>query len=177
MRSFLPAATICLAIAGVSLTACDPIDVPASPAPSASQTATPNAEQRFSVQLGQKVTYPDGTAVTVASLGVFKPSDSTFISVPAARYVLLQVTLTNGSGKAFDADSTLVNATVNGAEVESLYDSSQGVMGTPSISVQPGKSVTFKVALGAPAAKADLQVDVQPNFLVNRQAAVFTGNV
>ncbi len=114
--------------------------------------------------------------MTVSELEAYRPSSSAATSRTAARYVSMTVTLTNGSDKNVEATGTTLVATAGGAPAEQVFDSAKGVLGSPTSTVLPGKSVTYTVAFGMlTKEQTDLQVEVRPGFGFGYQPAIFTG--
>jgi hypothetical protein len=153
------------------------VAAPAAPADPASGNDPAGQEQSTTGEFGQKITWPDGVAVSVSKPEPYKPSGSAAAG-PAARFVSMKVTLTNGSDKDLAATGTTLSATANGTPAEQVFDSAKGLNGSPNSTVLPGKSVTFTIAFGLPSkSAADLQVELRPGFGIGYQPAIFTGQV
>lgn len=115
--------------------------------------------------------------ITLGAPAPYTPSPSAFIpSGTAARAVVLDVTIVvpTGLGKAFPAMLLTTQATVGAAQAQSIEDVGNGV-GTPTASVLPGKSLTWKVAFAVPAAPSDFTVQV--STAIGGQPVFFTGKV
>lgn len=87
----------------------------------------------------------------------------------------LTVKLTNGSQEPVDMTMVMVSAMFNGAPADEVFDSANGYGGSPSTSVLPGKSATYKVALQVANGPGELQVELTPGF--GTETAFFTGNL
>ncbi len=145
-------------------------------APSAPAGDTTGAAASAPGAFGQTYTWPDGLAVTVSELEAYRPSSTAATGQTAARYVSMTVTLTNGSDKNVEATGTTLVATAGGTPAEQVFDSAEGVAGSPTSTVLPGKSLTYTVAFGVPTEEqTDLQVEVRPGFGLGYQPAIFTG--
>lgn len=157
------------AVKGAAPTAAAPA-VPGAPADTGSDAASTTGG------FGQRITWPDGVAVTVSQPKAYRPSSSAATSQSAARYVSMTVTLTNGSDKNVEATGTALAVTANGTPADEVFDSVKGIGGSPTSTVLPGKSITYTVAFGVPTKEqTELQVDVRPSFGFGYQPAVFTG--
>jgi hypothetical protein len=164
---------------GNSLKGAEPsVAAPAVAADPASGNDPASSEQSTTGAFGQKITWPDGVAVSVSKPEPYKPSSSAATGPGAARFVSMKVTMTNGSAKDLSASGIVLSATANGSPAEQVYDSAKGLNSSPSSTVLPGKSVTFTVAFGLSSKDpADIQVELQPGFGVGYQPAIFTGQV
>lgn len=142
------------------------IEDPTTESDSASPSPTEAAPQKF----GTRFTYEDGLVVSVARPVIFHPSEYA-AKEKAHAYVVLKVTVINGTGKRYDP--SVFNTSVQSSNVEgsSVYDSENGLEGAPSTSVLPGRETTFKVAFGVADPK-DLVVEVTPGF--EYEASIFT---
>ena len=150
------------------------VAAPAVAADPASGNDPASSEQSTTGAFGQKITWPDGVAVSVSKPEPYKPSSSAATGPGAARFVSMKVTMTNGSAKDLSASGIVLSATANGSPAEQVYDSARA-NSSPS---SPGKSVTFTVAFGLSSKDpADIQVELQPGFGVGYQPAIFTGQV
>ena len=125
--------------------------------------ATTDAPVRADIgKFGQVYTWTDGLEVTVAPGVAFTPSEYAS-AAPAAAYLSFAITVTNGSTKNYDP--TLFNATAQsaGKEAESIYDSDNGLTGSPTTSVLAGRDATFNVGFGV-TDPTDVVLEVSPGF-------------
>jgi hypothetical protein len=143
---------------------------PAAGAPSAGAAPATTA-----VGFGQTFTYSDGLAVTVAPPTAFRAS-STAAGDTNPHAFSTTVRVTNNTGTAFDPTLLTVSMTTDGAPASSIVDSARGINGfAPQNQLQPGRSMTYKVAFSTTANTGEAQVDVVPSF--QHEHAVFTGTL
>jgi hypothetical protein len=121
---------------------------------------------------GQRVTFDDGVAVELTAPQAFQPSRSA-AGADRDRAVTAEVTVVNGSGQPLDAVMVMVRATHGGREAPQIFDSAKGIGGAALGTVLPGKTITFPVAFSVGEGPAELQVEVNPNFLGD--PAIFIG--
>lgn len=134
---------------------------------SAEPSATPAANPRF----GETFRFVNGLAVMVGTPQPFTPSETAAVQQKAPAYLSFPVTVVNGSSTNYDP--ALFNATVQSANVEGaqVFDSAQGVNGSPSTTVLPGRESAFRVVFGV-TDPADLVLEVTPSF--EYDPAIFT---
>ena len=97
--------------------------------------------------IGETYSWDDGLAATVTTPQEFTPSEGNEIA-GTTTYVRFTITLTNNAGAEFD--STLASESVQsgGREAEYLIDSANGFIGSPTVTVLPGRSVSYDVGYG-----------------------------
>lgn len=108
-------------------------------------------------------TYPweDGLSVSVGTPSPFTPSE-TAAAEPAAAYVTFPVTITNNSPEIFDPGLFVVTAQSGATEADEIFDSANGVGGTPSTDLLPGRQATFDIAFGMDD-PADVVMEINPS--------------
>ena len=115
-----------------------------SASPSAARTRAPNPS------FGQAYTYDDGLKVEVSRPQTFSPSDSAVATKQWPAYVSFTVTLTNGTGKNYDPTLFSTSLQSGSAEGEQVFDSAQGIDGSPTTPLLPGRQARFTLAYGVP---------------------------
>jgi hypothetical protein len=138
------------------------------------QQASNDAAQH--IPFGQSFTYEDGTVVTIAAPTSYQPSSTALVGSGAARAVAMKVTVTNGTVKPLSLALVSIQATAGEQAVEQVFDSAQGIGGTPSQTLPSGKRQTFTVVFGLPPGPTELRVEVHPG-LFNYQPVFFTGQM
>lgn len=139
-----------------------------SASPSSSEAPPPAPNPTF----GRTFTYEDGLSVTVSAPQPYEPSEYAYVGEPApAAFVAFDVTIVNGTADNYEP--AMFNATMQSGNVESsqVFDSEQGMNGSPSTVLLPGREAVFRMAFGA-ADPADLVLQVTPGF--EYDAAIFT---
>lgn len=147
----------------------------APPEPTPTPTPTPTVA---TATIGKTFTYTDGLEVKVSSAVRFTPSDTSAGAQPGQAGVLVTVSVTNGTGAAFDLTLVQVNfyAGAAGNQGTSVYDSAQDLGTGLSGSIPPGHTATAKYAFAAaPADLGNVVVQVKPDF--NHNPASFEGSV
>lgn len=124
------------------------------------------------IAFGETFAYDDGLEVTVGELGAFEPSEWAWGE--GEEYVVVTVTITNGTGEVFDPSGFSTTASSAGREAEEVWDTDSGIEGAPQTSLQPGKSVSFEVAYGVDDA-ADVTLDVSPDWFEHDTFTATTG--
>jgi hypothetical protein len=108
------------------------------------------------------MTYDDGLGVKVSDLTDFAPSESAaFDEAPA--YLQVTVTITNNTGTDFDPSGFYATASSGGVEAPEIFDSENGIDGSPTTTVIPGKSVSFPIAFSVQD-PADFLLEITPSF-------------
>lgn len=114
--------------------------------------------------------------VTIGVPAPFKPSESAFSPDHAPRAVVMDVTVANVAGApAVPAMAISVQATAGASQAQEIVDVGNGVGGSPTANILPGKSLTWKVAFGVPAGPTEFTVQV--STIVGGQTVYFTGKV
>ena len=144
-----------------------------SPAQAASQTSeapageeptetTPTSEAPDAAEkFGSTATWPDGVSLTVSQPKPFKPSQFAAGVESAKKFVVVDVTLKNGSKAPVESSLAFLRATSGDAEAEGVFDSEKGIE-MPSSRVMPGKSLKWRQAFGQPG--SDIAITADWNF-------------
>ncbi|UZJ23750.1 hypothetical protein RHODO2019_11085 [Rhodococcus antarcticus] len=142
---------------------------PADGSSQAAATATTEAAPA-NPKFGAAFTFDNGLAVTVSAPKPYTPSESAFARGGGAA-VIFDITVVNGTKANYDP--TLFNATLQSgnAEAPALFDSANGVNGSPQTAVLPGRETTFKLAFSV-TNPADLVMQLRPGF--EYKPAIFT---
>lgn len=113
---------------------------------------------------GEVLEYDDGLVVTVGAPQDYTPSDSAYVDGPApAAFVAFDVTIVNGTGQDFEPIGFLLTLQSGSTEESQVFDSAQGLDGTPYTTLLPGREVSFRVGFGA-SVPDDLVLEVTPGF-------------
>ena len=137
----------------------------------AAATETSEAAAKNPV-FGETYTFENGVAVTISAPQPYTPSEYAYVGEPApAAFVAFDVVVVNGSAENYDP--TMFTATMQSANVESeqVFDSENGIEGSPTTTVLAGREAAFKMAFGA-ADPADLVMEVSPGF--EYESVIFT---
>jgi len=143
-------------------------------APTTTTTAAPTTTTEappVNSKLGEAFTYKNGLAVTVGQPSPYTPSHSQSGASPGDKYVVFTITVINKTATNYEPGS--FRATVQSANVEgnSVFDSANGIGGSPTTLVLPGRESKFKLAFGVADPK-DLVVQVTPGY--SYKPAIFT---
>ncbi len=120
---------------------------------------------------GAPFTWSDGLAVKVSKPAAFTPSETAAGTDQFDKFVVMTVTITNGSKAKYDPSLFYMTVSSGDQEADQVFDSGKGVSGSPSTSVLPGRSVSFKQAFGVKDPK-DIVAEVRPG--VDYDSAIFT---
>jgi hypothetical protein len=124
---------------------------------------------------GQTWQPPGKMKISIGAPSDYKPSSSAFaLSGKTPRAVVVDVSVTNtpDAPAAVPAMVITVQATAGDQQAQEIEDSANGV-GSPTASIAPGKTLTWRVAFGLPAAKGEFTVQV--GALGGGQNVYFTG--
>lgn len=124
---------------------------------------------------GKRYTWANGLAVEVAAPVACTPGE---YAAPQniARAVKFKVTVTNGTGAAFETALMSMgdDAQFNGQKAERVFDSGGGCGGGfETVTVLPGKTYTYEAAYSVGAQPGEMQLVFEPTF--NSDKAVFVG--
>lgn len=170
---------VLLSAVGLLLTGCSAtggtVTDRAAGSPGHSGDATPAAASSSSSaahpSFGETYTYDDGLAVTVSAPKPFTPSDSAVATKQWPAYVSFTVTLSNGTTKNYDPSLFTATLQSGDTEGEQVFDTAQGVDGSPSTQLLPGREARFALAYGVQK-PSDLVLQVTPGF--SYQPVLFT---
>lgn len=140
------------------------------PSPPSSSKPSPQPEEAndLTTTLGETYAYDDGLAVTLANVRAFKPSAEALGTEGHSSFVVMDLTIENGTDSAFDPVLVSTSAQAGGAEASEVFDSTLGER--PSTPILPGRKTSWMVAYGVDD-PADLVVAVAPDF--ERTRALF----
>jgi hypothetical protein len=136
-----------------------PTQAPTTEPPSPSPSPTDDGVLSF----GESITYEDGVTLTVSAPTPYTPSEYAAGAEGVTAAVAFDVTIVNGTQANFDPSffsTTLQSANVEGSEI---YDSENGLEGSPSTTLLPGREAKFRIAYGV-TNPADLVLEVSPSF-------------
>ncbi|MGW4209475.1 hypothetical protein ACWEIJ_15905 [Lentzea sp. NPDC004789] len=124
---------------------------------------------------GKRYTWANGLAVDVEAPVPCTPGQ---YASPQhiARAVKFKVTVTNGTGAAFETALMSMgdNAQFNGQKAERVFDSGGGCGGeVVAVTVLPGKTYTYEAAYSVGAQPGEMQLVFEPSF--NADKAAFVG--
>lgn len=112
---------------------------------------------------GEVWKYDDGVTITVSKPSAVTASDTA--TKAGAKLSVFTVTIMNGTK---DIMTPLgygqVNYGAEGVTAEQVYDSAQGLMGTFSNKILPGKKATVKMAFEMPATAKDVLFSISPDM-------------
>ena len=117
---------------------------------------------------GETLTYVDGLALSVSQPTGYAPTEWAAGTEGFASFVVLNVTVTNGSAVAYDPMNIRIAATSGGTAAAEVYDSAHDGAGLdlgsePDAAILPGQSVTWAVGYGV-ANTADVTVDLSAGY-------------
>jgi hypothetical protein len=129
-----------------------------------------DSRQGGTVALGQTFTYKSGLALSASAPQPYRSDNQFTIATGEAGYET-SVTVVNGTKNAVGATLITMNATVNNAPVERIYDG----VAFPTQDIAPGQQLVipfrFKVKKGT---KGSLQIAVTDTF---NEPVFFTGKL
>ena len=128
--------------------------------PETDPPAEPPANSETAV-FGETWEYTDGVAVTVSAPRPFEPSDTAFAE-EAEAYVVFDVTIVNGSEEPYEP-LVITSVQSGDTEAQEVFDSGNGLEGTPSTTVLPGREVTFQIGYGVEDPE-DLVLEIMLGF-------------
>lgn len=111
-------------------------------------------------KFGSTFTWDDGSSITVSKPKAYKPSKWAAIPKKFPHYVIMTVTLKNGTSDPVDAMMWSLSATTGDAQSEQVFDENTEL---PTAKILPGKTLKYKVAFGVKKGK-DFVVVVQYGF-------------
>ena len=121
---------------------------------------------------GETYTFENGVALTISAPQPFTPSEYAYVGEPApASFVVFDVTVVNGSAENYDPSMFMASMQSANVEQEQVFDSENGIDGSPSTTVLAGREAAFKLVFGATDPN-DLVLEVSPGF--EYESAIFT---
>jgi hypothetical protein len=154
-------------IAAAVLTACggSPTNTPAATVtvtqtaasepvtPPSTTSSTTTTESTLTKNFGSTFTWPDGIAVTVSKPAPYTPSSSAAKQTGDKKFISVETTLKNGTKAPIEASQFYAKATTGDREAHEVFDSGQGMGGSPSSTILPGKELKWKTAWGVEEGK------------------------
>lgn len=150
-----------------------PAETTIQPADGHTPEATPSNDGIFA--LNETATYKDGTTINLTritrgvSSNTAAPENTPLVKFTAA--------ITNNTAKVMElAGATLLcQYGKDGHTSEEIFDSAQGLEGTPSTHLRPGRTATTTLACELPRGESEMQIELAPDF--ESQSAIFVGTV
>lgn len=139
--------------------------------PAAEEVATEEPAAPTNPKFGETYTWEDGLSVTVSAPAPYAPSDTSFVSGTFPAFISLTVTIVNGTTANFDPVMFSTSLQSGNAEAEQVFDTAQGLNGTPTTAILPGRETQFVIGFGVND-PADLVLEVTPSF--DYDSAFFT---
>lgn len=143
-----------------------------SPSPSESSSSDEAADSGIA-KFGQTYKWDDGLTVTISEPKSFKPGEYAAGGEKAKAHALFNITVTNGSDQPFDPSLFIATLTSGEEEGEQVFDSENGLEGSPNTKVLPGKKVKFTLGFGLKDLK-DVVLEVTPDF--EHDSAIFSNS-
>ena len=119
---------------------------------------------------GDVWSYDDGISVSVSAPQPFTPSE-TAAGADQAAAVVFTVTVQNDTGANYDPIEAYSSVSSAGVEASQVFDSAQGLMGSPSTAVPAGQSATWQEVYSV-SDPAQLVYQIAPGY--DYDAAIFT---
>lgn len=133
-------------------------------------SAVDQARQGGTVAIGETFTYQDGLALSVAAPAPYE-ADNEFIIGAGEQGYEATVTVTNGTDAPVGASLVTINATVNNAPAERLFD--EATLTTQDIAAGQSLAIPFRFKV-PDGTTGPLQIAVSGAF---NEPAFFTGNL
>lgn len=168
-----------LALAGCSSDVKNSSDVSGSKAPTSSASSSVESESAAQTSssststssdegssktkpFGSTFTWDDGVAVTISKPRSFQPSPYAASDNKFKKFVVVDVTLKNGSKEPYNAMTLTTTATSGDKQSDGVFDSEKGI-DLPTADILPGKTLTWKQAYGVDDT-GDLVIAVDNGF-------------
>ena len=126
--------------------------------PVAADTPSESPTMSGAEKFGATATWPDGVSLSVSAPKPFKPSESAAGVESAKKFVVVEVTLKNGSKAPVESSMASLRATSGDQEAESVFDSAKGIEMSSS-RVLPGKSLKWRQVFGQPGSDIAVTAD------------------
>ncbi|MCT2007864.1 hypothetical protein M3C74_07085 [Micrococcus lylae] len=111
---------------------------------------------------GDTYTWHNGLAVTVGQPQPFTPSEWASIENEDGQHHMFDVSVVNGTSEAHDAFEISLQASSGGEQSGMIFDTDNRI-DVPTVSIQPGKTLNFKVAFTLKD-PSDINMDVSPGW-------------
>lgn len=122
----------------------------------------PAADQE--IKFGASYTWDDGVSLTVSKPAKFKPGEYSRVK-GAKGYLKYTVTVVNKSTKPLDLAITYITVQSGNREAEQVFDTENGLEGSPSTKLLKGRESQFDVGFGvANPNDVVMEVALQDNF-------------
>lgn len=139
--------------------------------PAESTKPSPSPTKSTTAKFGQSFEFENGISMTVSAPEPYTRDEYASGGEDAAAHLAFTVTIVNGSDANYDPSLFYATVQSGNTEAEQIFDSANGLNGSPSTAVLPGRETTFKIGFGV-ADPADLVMEVAPGF--EYDAAIFT---
>jgi hypothetical protein len=102
----------------------------------------------------------------------YTPSDSAFLGDPRPpAFVVFDVKIVNGTQQNYEPAVFSVTMQSANVEEQEVFDSANGIEGSPSTPILPGRESVFRIAFGATNPN-DIVMQVSPSF--EHESVIFT---
>lgn len=132
-----------------------------APEPEAEAVAEP--EDEGVAKWGETYAYVDGLEVKLSKPEKFEATEWAMVTTEDGTDLRWTVTVTNGTGKKYDPSMFSVTASSGEKEAEEIFDTDNGLDGSPMTSVRDGKSIKFDIGFRVADPK-DVTLEVSPGF-------------
>jgi hypothetical protein len=145
---------------------------PTETSPAESTPTTEAPPPVVNPKFGETYTYEDGLVVTIGTPQPYTPSESAAVGEPRPpAFVVFDVTVVNGSQANYEPAIFSVSLQSANVEEQQVFDSANGIGGTPTTPILPGREAAFRLAFGATNPN-DLVMQVSPSF--EHEPIIFT---
>jgi hypothetical protein len=138
-------------------------------------TDTPAADESdtaASPKFGQAYTWDDGLSLKVSKPKPFKPSEYA-ATTGKGTAVKFTFTIVNKTDKPYDPSLFYATLQSGNTEAGDIFDSENGIEGSPSTKVLPGREAKFDMGWMAKNPK-DLVLEVSPDAGIEYESVIFT---
>jgi len=123
-------------------------------------------------KFGETFTYEDGLSVTVGAPEPYTPSEYAAKGNEPS-FLRFQITVVNGTAENYDPALFYVTMQSGNVESQEVYDSENGINGSPTTAILPGREGTWPVVFGV-MDPADLVMQVKPDLGISMEPVIFT---
>lgn len=142
-----------------------------NPAPGVNRpSSSAEPETPVNPSFGDSYEWSDGMTLTVSTPRPYEPSESAYLE-PAAAYLAFDMTVVNGSDANFDPFMIYITAQSANVEAAQVFDSANGITGTPETTILPGREATFTVVFGVED-PSDIVMEISIGF--EYRSVIFT---
>lgn len=162
LLALLLGCTACLATGGAS------DDSPPSgnnrPSEGSSDQAADDSPQGAELAFGKSYTWDDGVTITVSKPAKFRPSEYSEVK-GAKAYRKFTITVVNKSSGPIDLNLAYITMQSNNKEAEQVFDSENGLEGSPSTKLLRGRESEWEIGFGVANPKdMVMEVSLQDDF-------------